>query len=374
MQTADFDFELPPALIAQNPAAKRDESRLLVLHRALSSARFGSSGNNEVRSWLEHSRFAEIQNFFGHGDILVLNDSRVIPARLRARNLRTKGSFEVLLLEETGPNEWWVMARPGKRALVGTELYFMDRAKRPTEIKATVTDVNTAGHRKLLFEGTQNIFDCLSQIGEIPLPPYIRRGRGETSNYEVDQERYQTIYAAKNGSVAAPTAGLHFTHELLSALREKGVRICFVTLHVGPGTFAPVKTENLFEHHMHEEQFELPSETVNEIEAARKENRRVVAVGTTTLRVLESVASNNSGHLVPGSGRTRIFIFPPYSFRVVDALVTNFHLPCSTLLMLVSAFASPRMDSGRELILAAYAEAIREQYRFFSYGDAMLIL
>ncbi|HVV74132.1 MAG TPA: tRNA preQ1(34) S-adenosylmethionine ribosyltransferase-isomerase QueA, partial [Verrucomicrobiae bacterium] len=228
------------------------------------------------------------------------------------------------------------------------------------------------GHRRLRFSGAADVQEQLTELGEVPLPPYI--ARDSSTNIEQDRTRYQTVYARPPGSVAAPTAGLHFTAKLLEAIRARGVQVCFVTLHVGLGTFAPVKSDSLEAHRMHEERYSLSEETVRAIMKARQGGRRVIAVGTTSVRVLESVAALNQGRLVPGSGRTRIFIYPPYHFKVVDVLLTNFHLPASTLVMLVSAFAAPGEACGRELILRAYQEAIREKYRFFSYGDAMLIL
>jgi S-adenosylmethionine:tRNA ribosyltransferase-isomerase len=239
-------------------------------------------------------------------------------------------------------------------------------------VKAAVVDKNEEGHRRLRFSGTQNIAGALDELGEVPLPPYIRRA--DTTELDEDKQRYQTVFARLLGSVAAPTAGLHFTEPLLDELRLRGVKICFLTLHVGLGTFAPVKTETISAHKMHEERFDVSAETARNINEAKTEGRRVIAVGTTTVRVLESVAAQNQGRIVSGSGRTRIYIYPPYDFRIVDSLLTNFHLPRSTLLMLVSAFAVPNNTCGRDVILSAYAEAIRERYRFFSYGDAMLIL
>lgn len=357
MRTADFDFHLPPELIAQHPAARRDESRLLILRR--------DSGA------VAHRRFRDLPGFLRAGDVLVLNNSRVIPARLRGVNSHTGGQFELLLLEENAPNDWWVMMRPGKRARVGTTIALRTRCGETTEIHATVLATNAEGHRRVRFSGTPEISSALAEIGEIPLPPYINRPAGPGRE---DDERYQTVFAAPAGSVAAPTAGLHFTESLLNEIRAAGVHVCFVTLHVGLGTFAPVKTESLSAHQMHEERFELSGETVRAIRAAKADGKRVVAVGTTSMRVLESVAARHDGRIEAGTGRTSIFIYPPYDFKVADALLTNFHLPCSTLLMLVSAFASPGDTRGRELVLAAYAEAIRERYRFFSYGDAMLIL
>ncbi|MDB6018902.1 MAG: queA [Pedosphaera sp.] len=358
MQTADFDFILPPELIAQTPSPERDQSRLLVLHR--------HSGE------LAHCHFRNLLDYLHPGDVLVMNNSRVLPARLRGSNARTGGNFEMLLLEENSVNDWWVMLRPGKRARVGTEIILHDIAGKPTPTRATVIDTNPEGHRRLRFSGVTNITMLLDALGEIPLPPYITRENPDA--LAADKIRYQTVYAAPAGSVAAPTAGLHFTETLLSEIRARGVQTCFVTLHVGLGTFAPVKSEDLAGHTMHEERYELSDETARIINAAKSAGRRVIAVGTTSVRVLESVAALHDGKLVAGGGRTRIFIYPPATFKIVDALLTNFHLPRSTLLMLVSAFARPNETGGREMVLSAYAEAVREKYRFFSYGDAMLLV
>lgn len=303
---------------------------------------------------------------------MVLNNSRVIPARLHGTNARSGGHFEILLLRENALNDWWTMVKPAKRARVNTRIVFSGNKNPGCEsgIEASVAATNQEGHRRLVFSGTKNILGDLDQLGEIPLPPYIHRER----QYEEDRARYQTVFATAPGSIAAPTAGLHFTEELLDEIRARGVEIHFITLHVGLGTFAPVKTETVAEHKMHEERYEVSAETAQAVNEAKRSRRRVVAVGTTTLRVLESVASENEGQLRPGWGRTCIFVFPPYEFKAVDALVTNFHLPRSTLLMLVSAFAAPGEKRGREVILSAYAEAVHERYRFFSYGDAMLIV
>jgi S-adenosylmethionine:tRNA ribosyltransferase-isomerase len=357
VRTADFNFNLPPGLIAQHPAPQRDESRLLFLHR--------TDGN------IEHCHFRDLPGVFRAGDVLVLNNSRVIPARLRGANARTGGKFEILLLEEKAANDWWVMLRPGKSARVGTQIVLQGN-RQMTPICATVVEVNDEGHRRLQFSGTPDISRELDRLGEVPLPPYITRASPDEMGE--DKERYQTIYARADGSVAAPTAGLHFTGKLLDEIRARGVTICFVTLHIGPGTFAPVKTETLAAHKMHEERFELGEETAHAINEAKSTGRRVFAVGTTTVRVLESIAGKNNGKLNVYKGRTHIFIYPPFQFQIVDALLTNFHLPCSTLLMLVSAFAAPGETRGREMVLSAYAGAIRKRYRFFSYGDAMLIL
>jgi S-adenosylmethionine:tRNA ribosyltransferase-isomerase len=357
MRTADFFYDLPPDLIAQSPAPRRDGSRLLIMDRATGG--------------VKHQNFVDFPQYPRAGDVLVLNNSRVIPARLRGINRRTGGRFEMLLIGEEGTNNWWVLVRPGKRAGLGTEIGMVDLNGVATGIYATVAEVNKEGHRRMLFTGTQDIHKELARIGEIPLPPYISR---DHPNDPADQVRYQTVYAQPPGSVAAPTAGLHFTEEILDTLRQNGVKICYVTLHVGLGTFSPVKGETLEGHVMHEERIEMSEATVSVIRDAKASGHRIFAAGTTSVRVLESVAAINGGEIAAFQGKTRIFIYPPRRFQVVDALLTNFHLPCSTLLMLVSAFAAPGSLAGRELVLKAYAEAIRERYRFFSYGDAMLLV
>jgi len=357
VRTADFHFDLPPELIAQAPAAQRDGSRLLTLDR--------TSGK------IQHRFFPDLLEFLRPGDVLVLNDSRVIPARLRGLNAATGGKFEILLLEEVAVNDWWAMLRPAKRAKIGTVIQLLAKNGNLTEIAATVSGMNADGHRRLNFAGTKNLFVELENLGELPLPPYIERPAQKAE----DRERYQTIFARPSGSVAAPTAGLHFTPELLEKLRSRGVQVCFVTLHVGAGTFLPVKAENVADHQMHAERIEVGAATVQAVNKAKNNGHRVIAVGTTVLRTLESVARLNQGKLNVHKGKTDIFIFPPARFYIVDGLLTNFHLPASTLLMLVSAFAAPgETTRGRDLILATYAEAIRERYRFFSYGDALLIL
>lgn len=356
MRTADFDYVLPPELIAQSPAEARDQSRLLVLDRTSRT--------------VSHKRFLDLLDFVRPGDVFVFNNSRVIPARLRGLNKNTGGQFELLLIEENARNDWWAMMRPGKRAKLGTEVQILDTNRASTKIVAKVIEINNEGHRRLEFSGTENILNNLEEIGELPLPPYIERNKPHAD----DLRRYQTVYAQQAGSVAAPTAGLHFTEELLLKLQHLGASVCYVTLHVGLGTFAPVKADEISEHTMHEERFEISEETVQMIRQAKAENRRVIAVGTTTVRTLESVAVNNNGQIVAGRNKTKIFIYPPRQFQIISALVTNFHLPCSTLLMLVSAFAAPGETGGREMILSAYQEAIRERYRFFSYGDAMFIV
>ena len=359
VRTADFDFELPAELIAQVPAAEREDSRLLVLDR-------GQGGK------IAHHSFRDLPQLLRRGDVLVLNNSRVIPARLRGRNARTGGSFEILLLEEEGLNDWWAMLRPGKRAGRGTEIVLQDAEGNCGATRAVVLDTNEEGHRRLKFSNTTDIAKAIEEIGEVPLPPYIDRGGSAPG--AVDRERYQTVYAKARGSVAAPTAGLHFSEKLLENIRARGIHVCFVTLHVGLGTFAPVKGELIAAHRMHEERFAIPESTAQRVNDAKSSRRRVVAVGTTAVRVLETMAERHAGKVVPGQGRTRIFLHPPCDFRIVDALVTNFHLPRSTLIMLAAAFAAPGRTSGRETILRAYQEAIRERYRFFSYGDAMLIV
>ena len=358
MLTADFDYALPEELIAQFPVPQRDQSRLLVLHRDTGT--------------VTHHCFRELAQFLRAGDLLVLNNSRVIPARLRGLNKTSHGELEMLLLEENAVNDWWAMLRPGKRARLGTEISVKNLAGEITGIEARVVAINDEGHRRLVFTGSSDIGKSLDSLGEIPLPPYIKRA---TPNLQPDDlKRYQTVFANPRGSVAAPTAGLHFSEGMLDEIRARGVEVCFVTLHVGLGTFAPVKSENLSGHIMHEERFDIVESAVRAVNDAKADQRRVIAVGTTTVRLLESVAARHGGRLVAGAGRTKSFIHPPRDFHIVDALVTNFHLPRSTLLMLVSALAAPGATHGRELMLAAYAEAVRERYRFFSYGDAMLIL
>lgn len=349
MKTSDFDYALPQELIAQVPAPQRDKSRLMVVDR--------------LQQTISHRHFVDLLEYLNPGDVLVVNNSKVMPARLRGRNLKTGGSFEILLVEEVETNVWWAMMRPGKRARVGTELQILDKSGNPSYLTATVLAVNNEGHRSLRFFGAPDLLGELDNLGEVPLPPYIERTAPNTA----DNVRYQTVYADPAGSVAAPTAGLHFTNDLLDKTRKHGVKICFVTLHVGLGTFSPIKTERLDEHVMHYERFAIPPETTEAIREAKNNGRRVVAVGTTTVRVLEGAKGAESG-------RTNIFIHPPRPFNIVDALVTNFHLPRSTLLMLVSAFADPGGTRGRELILRAYEEAIARRCRFFSYGDAMLIV
>lgn len=353
----DFDYELPPELIAQCPAHERDASRLLVLDR--------TTGD------LRHRSFPSLLDHLRPGDLLVFNNSRVIPARLRARNAVSSGHFEVLLLEEVAADEWWVMMRPGKRARIGTKLEFLTETS-PSGVSAVVVGMNDQGHRRIRFQGVGSGLELAEAIGEVPLPPYIRREPGRTR--PEDRDRYQTIFAQAPGSVAAPTAGLHFTRELLTRVHECHIKTCWVTLHVGPGTFAPVKSDDLNDHVMHEERYDISPEAAAAIASARNTGGRIIAVGTTALRVLETAAAARPLDDLAGPGRTRLFVKPPYTFRLADGLLTNFHLPRSTLLMLVSAFASPADVLGIQMIQNAYREAVRLRYRFFSYGDAMLIV
>jgi S-adenosylmethionine:tRNA ribosyltransferase-isomerase len=354
--TSAFDFELPAELIAQVPSIQRDESRLLTLDRA--------SGRRA------HHRFRELPDLLTPGDLLVINNSRVMNARLRGRNCKTGGRFELLLTEENTRNDWWAMMKPGRRATPNTRIELLDPSDNVTGIFAEIIEANAEGHRRMLFRETPNILDELDHLGELPLPPYIKRSHPE----RVDRERYQTIYANDKGSLAAPTAGLHFTPQLLTELQARGIRVVEVTLHVGLGTFAPVKAAKVAEHVMHSEHYVVTPSAAAAINLALEERRRVVAVGTTSLRVLESIGRGAGGRVVGGRGRTQIFIYPPAEFTMVRALITNFHLPRSTLLMLVSAFAAPgHASAGRDLVLETYAEAVRERYRFFSYGDAMFI-
>lgn len=340
MRTADFDYELPPELIAQTPTEPRDSSRLLVVHR--------ESGA------FEHCVFRDLVNYLRPGDLLVCNDSRVIPARLRGRK-PTGGRVEMLLLTRLGERTWQALVR-GKGLRPGARVQIEDATGREVAV-ATIVAEEADGPRTVEFD--RPITPLLPQVGEVPLPPYIHEPLR-------DPERYQTVYARVAGSVAAPTAGLHFTPELIARLQAMGVGFAFVTLHIGLDTFRPVQAKEIEAHKMHAEWAMLSAEVVGQIRATRSAGGRCVAVGTTVVRVLETAALG--GELAPFSGWTDLFITPGFSFRVVDAMITNFHLPRSTLLMLVSAFA------GRELILRAYQEAIRLRYRFYSFGDAMLLL
>lgn len=338
---SDYSFELPRELIAQDPLEERSSSRLLVLDK-----RTGA---------VSHHVFREIGDFLRPGDCLVLNNTKVIPARLLGEREGTGAHVELLLLKRKSGDVWETLARPGKKCRPGTRLTFGDGLLR-AEILETVEE----GNRLVRFDYEGIFEEVLDRLGEMPLPPYI-------THRLRDRDRYQTVYAKHEGSAAAPTAGLHFTKELLDRLEGKGIGIAYVTLHVGLGTFRPVKEENVLEHHMHTEHYEVSREAADTINRTKAQGGRIVCVGTTSCRTIES-AADESGLVQPGSGDTDIFIYPGYRFRVLDALITNFHLPESTLIMLVSALA------GREHVLAAYEEAVRERYRFFSFGDAMLIV
>ena len=340
MKTSDFNYELPKELIAQTPLEKRDTSRLMTLDR-------------KTGAW-EHHHFYELPDFLEPGDCLILNDSRVLPARLLGQRLPGGGACEVLLLIDRGEKTWECLARPGRHMREGTRLSFGNGA-----LTAEVTEVLPDGNRLVRFDYEGIFLEVLERLGKMPLPPYIKEELQ-------DQERYQTVYSKVPGSAAAPTAGLHFTPELLDKIRAKGVGIGYVTLHVGLGTFRPVKEEEITEHEMHSEFCILPPETAKLINETKAGGHRCICVGTTSCRTLESWAAED-GRMEPKAGWTNIYIYPGYRFKVMDGLVTNFHLPESTLIMLVSAFA------GREHVLAAYEEAVREKYRFFSFGDAMFL-
>lgn len=341
MKTSDFDYYLPERLIAQEPVPRRDESRLLVIYRN--------------KPDVLHRTFKDLADYLNAGDLLVVNDTKVVPARLFAKEAESRAEVEVLLLKSLDSRRWEALVRPGKRARPGTRLVFAGGL-----FTGAVEDTTEAGGRviKFFFEGV--LEDLLREAGMTPLPPYIKKYTGNTN-------RYQTVYARQEGSVAAPTAGLHFTEELLGKIRSKGVTICAILLHVGLGTFRPVRVENITEHHMHAEYFEVSEDTARAIRETLDRGGRIVAVGTTTVRCLETVAGDN-GFLSACRGWTDIFIYPGYRFKITGAMITNFHLPRSTLLMMVSAFA------GREKILKAYLLAIEEGYRFFSFGDAMFII
>ena len=341
MNTSDFYYELPDELIAQTPIEPRDSSRLLVLGR--------NSGE------IEHKHFYDIIDYLNEGDCLVVNDSRVIPARIYGVKAETGARVEFLLLKQVSGNKWETLCKPGKKAKEGTKFTFGDGI-----MNAEVVEVKEDGNRIVDFKCDENFFSALDKIGQMPLPPYI------TEKLE-DQERYQTVYSNELGSAAAPTAGLHFTNELMDKIRAKGVKIAYVTLHVGLGTFRPVKVEDVTKHKMHSEHYEVPEETARIIKETKNSGKRVISVGTTSCRTLESVATQY-GEIKACDGWTDIFIYPGYEFKVLDGLITNFHLPESTLIMLVSAFA------GYDNIMNAYKVAVSEKYRFFSFGDAMAIL
>lgn len=340
MKLEDFYFDLPQELIAQDPIEDRSSSRLLVLDKETGK--------------IEHHIFKEIVNYLNPGDCIVINDTKVIPARLIGARVGTDAKIEVLLLKRREDNVWETLVKPGKKAKIGTRISFGEGL-----LVGEVIDVVEEGNRLIKFEYEGIFEEILDQLGQMPLPPYI--------THELkDKNRYQTVYAKHEGSAAAPTAGLHFTNELLNQIKEKGIEIARVTLHVGLGTFRPVKVENILEHHMHSEFYCIEESEATKINNAKKNGKRVICVGTTSCRTLESAAMEN-GFIKATSGWTEIFIYPGYQFKVIDALITNFHLPESTLLMLVSALA------GKENILNAYEIAVKEKYRFFSFGDAMFI-
>jgi len=340
LKTHDFWYDLPEELIAQTPLEKRDTSRLLVL--------------DKVTGEVTHKHFYDIIDYLNPGDCLVMNDSRVLPARLLGHR-PSGGAVEVLLLRDLGEKRWECLCKPGRKMQPGNEVIFGDG-----ELTATVTEVKEDGNRVVEFRYEGIFLEVLERLGKMPLPPYIKAELA-------DQERYQTVYSREVGSAAAPTAGLHFTSELLDKIRAKGIKTAFVTLHVGLGTFRPVKAENILEHHMHSELCMMNAETAQVLNETKASGGRVICVGTTSCRTLESLVNEN-GSFESKSKWTEIFIYPGYSFKAMDGLITNFHLPESTLVMLVSAFA------GREHVLRAYEQAVAERYRFFSFGDAMTIL
>ncbi|ATW23958.1 tRNA preQ1(34) S-adenosylmethionine ribosyltransferase-isomerase QueA [Candidatus Formimonas warabiya] len=340
MRLSDFDYHLPEELIAQHPMEPRDASRLLVLHR--------DSG------LIEHKIFHDIIDYLDPGDVLVINDTKVLPARLFGRK-ETGAAIEVVLLRQVEHDTWEVLVRPGKKARTGTRLVFS-----PGQLEGTVLEHTESGGRLLKFDFIGDFFALIDRIGQMPLPPYIREKLADAS-------RYQTVYAREMGSAAAPTAGLHFTDELLARIANKGIIIAKVLLHVGLGTFRPVKEEIIENHRMHAEYYEIDGENAEKINEAKKQGHRVISVGTTSTRTLETAALTD-GSIMPGKGYTESFIYPGYRFKVVDSLITNFHLPQSTLLMLISAFA------GHERVMRTYQVAVQERYRFFSFGDAMMII
>lgn len=340
LKTSDFYYDLPEELIAQTPLEKRDSSRLMTL--------------NKTTGEVGHHHFYDLPSFLKPGDCMVLNDSRVLPARLIGRRLPGGGAVEVMLLVDKGAGVWECLVRPGRKVRTGAQLVFGDG-----ELTAEVVEVLPDGNRLIQFRYEGIFLEVLERLGQMPLPPYIKEKLD-------DPERYQTVYSREVGSAAAPTAGLHFTKELLEQIQAMGVKVCYVTLHVGLGTFRPVKEEDLTNHDMHSEYCVISQETADIINETRRNGGRVICVGTTSCRTVESWA-NEDGTVEAKGGWTNIFIYPGYRFKVLDCLVTNFHLPESTLIMLISALA------GREQVLAAYEEAVKERYRFFSFGDAMFI-
>lgn len=342
MNIEDFDFHLPEELIAQTPLEDRTSSRLLLL--------------NKNTKEIAHKTFKDIKDYFKPGDCLVLNNTRVLPARLYGVKEGTGANIEVLLLHQEQGDTWEVLVKPAKKVKEGTVLNFGDG-----KLRATCVGLKEHGGRIMEFSYNGIFYEVLDELGEMPLPPYIKEKLPE-------KERYQTVYAKEEGSAAAPTAGLHFTNELLDELKTIGVTVTFITLHVGLGTFRPVSVENIDEHQMHAEFYRMSQETADTLNQVKEQGGRIISVGTTSTRTLETIARDQDGIFVETSGWTDIFIYPPYQFRAVDGLITNFHLPKSTLIMLVSALA------GKEPILSAYEAAVRERYRFFSFGDAMFII
>ncbi|MGJ9457082.1 tRNA preQ1(34) S-adenosylmethionine ribosyltransferase-isomerase QueA [Oceanobacillus sp. CF4.6] len=342
MNIEDFDFNLPEELIAQTPLKDRTASRLLVLSRQ----------TNEM----DHQHFSDIKSYLKKGDCLVLNDTRVLPARLYGIKADTGAKIEVLLLHQEEQDTWEVLTKPAKKVKVGTELLFGDG-----KLKAICIGFKEHGGRILKFSYEGIFYEVLDELGEMPLPPYIKEQLPE-------KERYQTVFAKEEGSAAAPTAGLHFTNQLLEEIKNLGVTISFITLHVGLGTFRPVSVDNVDDHQMHSEFYHMTQETAETLTKVKNNGGRIISVGTTSTRTLETIARDNEGKFVQSTGWTDIFIYPPYQFKAIDGLITNFHLPKSTLIMLVSALVD------RDTILKAYNEAVKEKYRFFSFGDAMLIL
>ena len=340
MKTSDFYYDLPEELIAQTPVEPRDSSRMLIYDRA--------------KKEISHKHFYDVIDYLNEGDTLIVNDSRVLPARIYGTKIPTGANVEFLLLKQKEEKVWETLVKPGKKARTGDKFSFGDGI-----MTATVIDVLEDGNRIVQFECESNFFEALDKIGQMPLPPYIHEKLK-------DKERYQTVYSHELGSAAAPTAGLHFTKELMEKIKDKGVNIGYVTLHVGLGTFRPVKVDDVTTHKMHSEHFEVPKETADLIRETKENGKRVIAVGTTSCRTLESVAQKH-GEVVPCDGWTDIFIYPGFEFKVLDGLITNFHLPESTLIMLVSAFA------GYEETMEVYKTAVEEKYRFFSFGDSMFI-
>ena len=343
MHLDDYDYNLPEELIAQSPTSQRDKSRLMVLNRSDKT--------------VEHKVFSDIIDYLKDGDCLVLNDSKVIPARLFGTKVSTGAKIEFLLIKRINENTWETMVRPSKKLKIGDKVVFGENNS--LEAEMITLDEDGTRHARFTFDGVFE--EVLEEIGNLPLPPYIKR-MSDTA----DKNRYQTVYSKNDGSVAAPTAGLHFTKELLQKAKDKGVNIAYVTLHVGIGTFRPVKVENILEHEMHFESYSIDEENAKLINSTKEKGNRVIAVGTTSVRTVES-AAKDTGKVVASNSATNLFVYPGYKFNVIDALITNFHLPKSTLLMLVSALYS------RDDIMNAYDEAVKEKYRFFSYGDAMFI-